>query len=315
MLRTALALAMSLPLLAQTRVSTPRGDLIFGEFHLERLDPGSSVLHVIGSVVNKTNVDLDNLQVVIEIRDQRGRAMDCGRLGCIAFTFGLKAGATGKAIAPSGQLTARDRINFVGLKLREAKYAISYEYALAKPAPGGLTFDDESIGATFGFAGDGISIGLSNKTEGPIKIDWNLASYVDEQGLSHRVFHSGVRYIARAETQPPTMVPPGASMTDGIVPIDYVTQSTSSWSTRPLLPKTADLLTWRESQFAPMALGLFLPVEINGAARNYNFVFAVNRIDRVPADQVTQKATPRPAPAVVQPQDSPSVIKIRPQPR
>jgi len=63
---------------------------------------------------------------------------------------------------------------------------------------------------------------LKNETKNPLKIDWDSVSYVDYFGESHKVIHSGIRYIDRNNHQTPTIIPPTSKLTDNIIPIDYI---------------------------------------------------------------------------------------------
>ena len=67
------------------------------------------------------------------------------------------------------------------------------------------------------------TMSLNNKTDNPIKIDWNQVSYVDISGMSHRIIHSGVKYIGRENPQSPTIIPPTAKIADIVFPTDRTT--------------------------------------------------------------------------------------------
>lgn len=63
---------------------------------------------------------------------------------------------------------------------------------------------------------------LTNKTDHSIKIVWDEASYVDISGESHRVMHSGVKYIDRDSAQPPSIVVRRGTFSDLVMPTDYI---------------------------------------------------------------------------------------------
>jgi hypothetical protein len=64
------------------------------------------------------------------------------------------------------------------------------------------------------------SFTLTNKSEHSMKIVWDEAVYVNENGSSQKVFHSGVKYTDRSNSQPPTTIVKGAKIDDLVMPTD-----------------------------------------------------------------------------------------------
>jgi hypothetical protein len=111
-----------------------------------------------------------------------------------------------------------------------------------------------------------VAFTLLNKTDNPIKVDWNQVSFVDDSGSAHKVIHQGIRLIQRDEPMVATTVPPGAKVSDYMYPSDLVLRLGGDWVTPPLLPKGERAAAMRGKK-----LSVFLPLEINGAAKNYSF--------------------------------------------
>lgn len=118
-----------------------------------------------------------------------------------------------------------------------------------------------------------LAFSLKNKTDNPIKVDWNQLSFVDTDGKAHKIMHQGVRFMERDRQQPATTIPPGASVEDFVYPSDEVRLIGSSWSTPMLFPEAPKAAAFKGKSFS-----LFMPLEINGETKNYNFVFTIEDI-------------------------------------
>lgn len=71
-------------------------------------------------------------------------------------------------------------------------------------------------------AESGNSFEFVNKSNKPIKIIWDESSFVHPGGDSEKVFHSGVKLKNRSGSQPPSIIPPGAKLTDVVIPASKV---------------------------------------------------------------------------------------------
>ncbi len=153
---------------------------------------------------------------------------------------------------------------------------IQYRFTMVKPAESeSLVYEDDTLKVVFGVSRKGINFTLRNKTEGPLKVDWNQWSYVDVEGKSHKVFHRGVAYKDKETSLPPSTIPPTAALEDVIVPTDYVEWSNleSGYRTLELLPDNSTAST-----FVGKTLSVFMPVEVNGTVKNYLFSFRVKDV-------------------------------------
>jgi len=120
---------------------------------------------------------------------------------------------------------------------------------------------------------------VQNKTDHSIKIIWDEAVYVDENGSSCRVMHSGVKYTERSNPQPPTVIVKKANISDIILPTDNVYYVRGQgWNTRPLFrnwantPEELDTLT---KKFIGKTVQILLPLQIEETINEYIFSFKV----------------------------------------
>ena len=79
-------------------------------------------------------------------------------------------------------------------------------------------FDDDRISSVWGPLVQGVDFVLENRSAEPIRILWDESAFVGLTGVSSRVFHYGVRFEDASQSQPATIVPPGALADDGAFP-------------------------------------------------------------------------------------------------
>jgi hypothetical protein len=106
-----------------------------------------------------------------------------------------------------------------GSGMMEPRFVLS----LTKPVRSErLAFTNDVVKVAFTVTRERIIVTLKNRTDKPIQVDWNSASYVDPEGRAHRVMHEGVNFIDRNQQQTPTVIPPTALIEEVIVPTDSV---------------------------------------------------------------------------------------------
>lgn len=191
-----------------------------------------------------------------------------GSMGGGWYIYGLKN--TSDSIAS----VAKFEVRFI-----KGEYPSRYIFIMTKPKENkNLIFDDNFISVSFLISKEQIAFTLDNKTAGPIKIDWNQVSYVDVLGKSHKVMHSGVKYINREEPQAPTVIPPSAKIEDIVFPTDYVYYDgewrDGEWREKPLFPEAPEAKLYKGQSF-----GVFMPLEINKVIKNYFFTFKIEDIE------------------------------------
>jgi len=125
------------------------------------------------------------------------------------------------------------------------------------------------------------SFNLLNKSDHSIKIIWDEAVYVNENGSSQKVFHSGVKYIDRNNTQPPTTIVKGASIDDLIMPTDnayYVSGQYGGWTELPLFKNrasTPEELNAIKDSYVGKTVRILLPIKIEDTTNEYLFTFKI----------------------------------------
>lgn len=170
-----------------------------------------------------------------------------------------------------------NQISTFDLKFAGGSIPATYVFALTKPiATADLSFSDNVIDIQFRPSKKQIGFVLRNKSPSPAKLDWNSAAYVDTAGASHKVMHDGVKFTDRSNIQAPTVIPPGASVSDLVYPIDYafyISGRYGGWTELPLFPEAPKAMAYKGQTFS-----VFLPIEIEGKVRNYNFVFTIKDV-------------------------------------
>ncbi len=151
-------------------------------------------------------------------------------------------------------------------------------------AEGKYYFEDKLVSIIWMLSARGISFILSNKTDHSIKIIWDEVSYVDSLGISHRVMHSGIKYIDRNNPQPPTVIVRKGTVNDLLFPTDYVRYVSGrygGWTNDPLLPtasygKTAEKLEAESRAYVGKTMQVLLPLEIENVVNEYLFIFRID---------------------------------------
>ncbi len=104
----------------------------------------------------------------------------------------------------------------------DAKYGNVNISPLTENGRNKYVFEDEMVGITWDAEADDLSALFVNKTSSPIKIIWDDAAYIDENGVSHRIIHSGIKYSEKDKPQLPTKIAPNGKIEDAIIPTNLV---------------------------------------------------------------------------------------------
>lgn len=124
---------------------------------------------------------------------------------------------------------------------------------------------------------------LKNKSNYSIKIPWDDVAYIGPSGQTGRVMHSGVKYIDRNNSQPASVIPKGASLTDIVMPTDnvyYASGQYGGWREGKLFNFPIDKKNVEESKqlFIGKTVRLLFPVIIQDVKNEYVFEFKVEDI-------------------------------------
>lgn len=157
---------------------------------------------------------------------------------------------------------------------------------LGKDSMGRYSYEDRFIEITWAPDNQQFNFWLTNKTINPIQITWDNAGYLDDEGNAIRVIHSGVKYINRYESHPPTTIPVGSTLSDMLIPADNIYYSGDGWDSRQIIP-TKSVNAWTRSglskvqavnsEYLGKHVSIFLPIYINGVQNDYLFVFNIGQ--------------------------------------
>ncbi|MFO1479319.1 MAG: hypothetical protein U1F40_03855 [Turneriella sp.] len=156
----------------------------------------------------------------------------------------------------------------------------SFEYTIKITGPKATTtstFEDANIVADFSLFDQAVAVKIKNKTGSAIQVNWDNVSFVDINGKSNRVIHTGIRLMERDKPQAPSIIPPGASLDDEITPVDNIRFESGQyggWRTDPLMPP----LDENQQKYVGKTLSVFMPLEINGKKKEYNFKIEITGI-------------------------------------
>lgn len=110
---------------------------------------------------------------------------------------------------------------------------------------------------------------LKNISDNTQKIIWDEAVYVDYNGNTSKIMHSGVKFSQREGEQPATTIIKGAKIEDIACPINNVRYSKilKKWVTDSMFPSKMEL--------AVNPIKLMLPIQIKDVINEYIFEFEV----------------------------------------
>lgn len=113
---------------------------------------------------------------------------------------------------------------------------------------------------------------LKNVSDNSIKVIWNEAVFVDFDGTTSKIMHTGTKYSQREADQPATTIIKGAKIEDLAAPNCYVRYSDvlKEWVSDSMYPS--------QPAASPGQLRLMLPIQIKDVINEYIFVFDVNYV-------------------------------------
>ena len=146
---------------------------------------------------------------------------------------------------------------------------------------GGIVYEDSLIKCAWVVGTEQFAFTLENKTTNSIKIIWDECAYINENGSTGRIMHSGVKYTDKNASQPPSVVVRGARIDDIILPTDnvyYISGQYGGWRTLPLFTNRA--MTQAELDVTTKNtvgknVRILMPLEIKGVINEYVFNFEV----------------------------------------
>lgn len=143
--------------------------------------------------------------------------------------------------------------------------SFKYEYTIKTTTGDQLMVHEENeIKIEFDIQDNSIDFKLKNLSTKPIKIVWDNTSIVVYEE-AHRVIHKGVKYTDKASSQAETLVPPKASISDLVIPIDNINwaKNSNDWVTTSLFPtndKSDEQLAEMIQMLKGSSISLFMPI-------------------------------------------------------
>lgn len=108
----------------------------------------------------------------------------------------------------------------------------------------------------------GVVFNLENGSGETILLIWDESAIIIK-GIAKRIMHTGVKYIDRARSQPPSVIPPESSLRDGLWPIANVEYSNTKYEWKHV----PEILQRGET------LGVLLTLKIGESLKRYSFTF------------------------------------------
>jgi hypothetical protein len=169
---------------------------------------------------------------------------------------------------------------------RGTKYArFDYAFKMIKPVESdSMKFQDEVIMGTFAPHTKGVSFKIKNLTKEVIKIKWDEAVLTLE-GATMKTIHNGVKLADKSSVQPPSVIPPGATIDDFVWPSDNVSLYTgglsAGWKVEGMLIENNGGLTATQEKAFSMkgkVVGLYLPILRQEKQQDYFFEFEITDV-------------------------------------
>lgn len=140
-------------------------------------------------------------------------------------------------------------------------------------------YEDQILRIVWSLTNTGFDFELENLADRSFKIPWDDAAYVNQDGISKKVIHSGIKYEDKAKPQPPTVVPRRSKIYDGLIPSDNIVPENRNFNTW----KTYHLFYDKQGNVGQQVC-VVLPILFGQECVEYSFYFTIsNWVDTTPA--------------------------------
>lgn len=114
---------------------------------------------------------------------------------------------------------------------------------------------------------------LKNVSDNTLKVVWNEAVFVDVDGSTSKVMHTGIKYSQREADQPASTIIKGAKLEDVAAPTDkvYYSDVLKEWTSKSLYANASQKL---EGQ----TIKLMLPIQVKDVVNEYIFEFTLSYV-------------------------------------
>lgn len=144
------------------------------------------------------------------------------------------------------------------------------------------SYEDDFIAITWYVDSKQFNFTMKNKTQHTIKINWDDISYVDYNGQTGRVMHAGVKYTDKNASQPSSMIPKGATISDILLPTEnvyFASGQYGGWREKALIPNTySNNVTPATiaAKYVGKTMTILMPIYIENVQNDYIFNFNIN---------------------------------------
>jgi hypothetical protein len=165
-------------------------------------------------------------------------------------------------------------------------------------------FEDELLIMKWVSTPTDIFFGFNNKTDRPVSIVWDESRFIDTNGVSHKLIHSGIGYEGRNDSHPPTVVAARGTLEDFVHPADYFQReeckdeksnnNQDHWRRTPFLPTqikgTAEESREKVESLADKTFQVILALQIDNVRNDYVYTFKINEVGVTEKEQQPEKS-------------------------
>ena len=143
------------------------------------------------------------------------------------------------------------------------------------------TYEDDFVSFTWFVSSTQFHFLLRNKTNHSIKIPWDEIAYINPDGQSMRVIHSGIKLIDRNNAQAPSVVAKNSTLDDILIPSDhiyYVSGQYGGWREEKLFENYSSQEEANMSKYMGKNVSIVFPIIIENVTNEYTFQFEIKNI-------------------------------------
>lgn len=147
-------------------------------------------------------------------------------------------------------------------------------------------YNDSLISIHWNYAVTQIGFELKNKSDLTLKVIWDDAAFVSMTNETGKIFHKGIKYIDRENSQPPTSIYKGTTLSDLIAPTSYVSYTSGQyggWSSRPLIPSKGVAFSTKveyDETLIGQKMRVILPIKEDDQTIEYTFIFTTEFVEK-----------------------------------
>ena len=160
-------------------------------------------------------------------------------------------------------------------------------------------FEDDMMRIKWRPTSNDISFVVHNKADNPVKIVWDEGKFIDAEGVTHRLIHSGIGYEERNDPHRPTLIAARGSLEDFVHPADYFqwekwsSKQQGYWKRASFMPTqikgTAEELRTKAEPFVGKTFQVILALQIDDVRNDYVCTFKINNVDVTEKEQQPEK--------------------------